>query len=297
MATAIQFKDKSEFGKKAEFFVTQHLEESPGIRWLNGGAKEEGSDIASIGLDLLPYGVEVKGIRSFLTRDNTGLSPCGELPFEIMNASWTEGGFLFKWLHPDIWNLKHKEERPAVRPKRVHYVLYDNDKARQYPFCVITFNTSELFYYLKEAGKEWGWDIFQLSEWKKGRLKGICEMGKTPDGKQFIAQGTSGGEKTGFCWYVPLNKIISAAERVTMTGEQPPIEQHHIYEKYHPIPGGDVGFQSLQQARYDYLKKHSKGQEISREQIEAAEKMRGDFEKYAVLTLSKDLNFFIVNGK
>lgn len=291
MATAAQFKHKKTLGDNAEHFVKQMIERGQGIRFGHGGAMEEGSDIAYLKLDGRMYGVEVKAIRSFLTRDNTGLLSCGAIPFEIMNKDQTEEGWLYKWLFPAIWMMKRgeQEERPAVRPERVHFVLYDNTKERRHPFCVVSFeNTRDLFDYLHGAGKEWGWNILDPMSWSLDRLKAICSMGGKTEielpGKQYIVKGKSDGEEAAFCWYVPTNKIISAA-RVTMVGDQPHIEPTHKYEKHHPIPGGDAGFQALQQARYDYLHQHSKGQEITNAQLEEERKRAAIYEQHAILNL------------
>lgn len=275
MATFAQFKHKKTLGDRAEYLAYLMIEREQGTRYLHGGAMEEGSDIAYRTLNDRIYGVEVKGIRSFLTRDNAGLLSCGSIPFEIMNKDQTEAGWLFKWIFPSTWNEKQGKEkkRPAIRPKRVHFVLYDNDIKRQHPFCVLSFDQSgDLFDYLDGAGKEWGFKMFDQTSWSLDHLKEICNLrGRSemelPAGKQYIVKGKSDGEEAAYCWYVPTNKIISAA-RVTMVGDQPPIEQTHQYEQHHPIPGGNEGYRALQQARYDFLFQHSKGQKITNAQLE-----------------------------
>ena len=274
---------KSILGKHAEDFVFQLIEKTKGVRYRHGEAREEGSDIVIIGLDGIAYGIEIKAIRGFLTRDNAGLFKCGELGFEILSKDREQPGSLYQWIFPGTWNIQN-EERPAVRPKRTHCVLYDNDQERKHPFCVVTFDTPSLFDFLHGAGKEWGWNILSQSEWSLDRLRAICDMdNKTeiqlPAAGQYIIKGSSKEETTGYCWYVPLNKIISAADKVVMVGDPPPIVQHHNenYERLHPIPGGDAGFQALQQARYNYLSGHSKGASITNADLEEA---RAQVSKY-----------------
>ena len=285
-----QFEKKQVLGERAELFVFQLIDQAQGLRFRHGEAREEGSDIVVIGLDGKAYGIEIKAIKSFLTRDNTGLSKCGELYFEILSKDTQKQGSLYQWLFPQLW-MTANEKRPAVTPKRTHCVLYGNEAERKHPFCCLTFDTHELFYFLHAAGKEWGWDIFDPLEWSIDRLKGICSMeGKAekqlPAAGQYIVKGDSAQETTGYCWYVPLNKIISAADKITMVGDQPPIVQRHIYkyEKRHPIPGGDVGFQSLQQARYNYLSQHSKGAKITNTELEEARKKAHIYKERAVLS-------------
>ena len=152
-----QFEQKYSLGERAQHFVLQMIDQAQGLRYHHDEAKEEGSDIAVIGLDLRPYGIEVKAIQNFLTRDNTGLSPCGELCFEIMSKYKKEPGSLYEWIFPELWTLQHEGKgRPAVRPKRIHYVLYGNDATREYPFCVVTFDTASLLSELQAMGKKWG---------------------------------------------------------------------------------------------------------------------------------------------
>ena len=285
-----QFEEKDSLGKRAQHFVLQMIDQAQGLRYHHDEAKEEGSDIAVIGLDLRQYGIEVKAIQNFLTRDNTGLSSCGELCFEIMSKYKKEPGSLYEWIFPELWTLQHEGKgRPAVRPKRIHYALYGNDATREYPFCVVTFNTASLLSELQAMGKKWGWRLFDLSEWSLDRLKGICNMGgrneiQLPAAGQYIVKGGSAQETTGFCWYIPLNKIISAAEKITMVGDQPPIVERHRYEKYHPIPGGHTGFQALQQARYDYLLGHSKGAAITNAELKEAEKQAHIYKENSILS-------------
>lgn len=273
-----QFKKSKKLGECAERFVFQLIENPQGIRYWHGEAREEGSDIVVIGLDGRAYGIEIKAIRGFLTRDNAGLFKCGELGFEILSKDREQPGSLYQWIFPGPWNIQN-EERPAVRPKRTHCVLYDNDQERKHPFCVVTFDTPSLFDFLHGAGKEWGWNILSQSEWSLDRLRAICDMDNKTEiqlqaAGQYIIKGSSEEKTTGYCWYVPLNKIISAADKVVMVGDQPPIQQKQVFKR-HEIPAAE--FQALQQARYNYLSGHSKGASITNAELKEA---RAQVSKY-----------------
>ena len=232
----------------------------------NKNTKEEGGDRIVIQdtrkdktavNDIRTGGQEIKGIRSFLSRDNDGKISCGTLPFELLNNAGDEQGSLYAILFPDLWNEAQKQrgsDRRARQPVELFFVLFsgENDKV----FCVIAFeNVVALFKKLGELAALWGWNMFDPESWNPENVLNLYADEQKKNGRERNRQYIIKGKKTAYNWHVPLDEIIDLAT-VTGIGEQP--ETPEGYE----------------QARYEFLVAASKGRIISEEQLE---KIRQDF--------------------
>ena len=232
----------------------------------NRNKKEEGGDRIVIQdtrkdenaeNDTRTGGQEVKGIRSFLSRDNDGKISCGTLPFELLNNAGDEQGSLYAMLFPALWNEAQRQrgsDRRSRHPVELFFVLFSgkNDKV----FCVVAFeNVAALFEKLGELAAQWGWNMLDPESWSPENIISFYSDEQKKNERERNWQYIIKGRRTAYNWHVPLDEIIDLAT-VTVIGEQP--ETPEGYE----------------QARYNFLVAASKGRIISEEQLE---KIRQDF--------------------
>lgn len=226
----------------------------------NKNKKEEGGDRIVIQdtrkdenaeSDIRTGGQEIKGIRSFLSRDNDGKISCGTLYFELLNNAGDEQGSLYAMLFPDLWNEAQRQsgsDRCARRPLELFFVLFSGDDDKV--FCTIAFeNVEALFKKLGELAALWGWNMFDPESWSPENIKEFYSDAQKKNERKRNRQYIIKGKDTAYNWHVPLDEIIDLAT-VTVIGEKP--ETPEEYE----------------QARYEFLVTGSKGRIISEEELE-----------------------------
>lgn len=221
------FYEKSEMGKAAEAFVTKHqkdiMQTSPiYAAWPRSEEHIEGKDGLMMGIDFNKGGFtrlgsyEVKGINSFLSRDND-ISPLGSLGFELWHEkNLSVPGWVFDLL-PETKEEKEERKKKNEKPKHhtpeiLIYVLYEDWKHKVYepdPFAVISFEWVPLFNRISEMAKEFPFCFHKNYYPKWEEMKGK----KAADGKTCLIKNM---------WHVPMEYIEDLAE-VTMVGNQMPV--------------------------------------------------------------------------